>query len=279
MIRKTLILWGGGHLVQAVKKLSSDFEFVDQLVLVSRDPSAHALAERPEIVMAKSFGELGDRLLEGAVVLATRPFSSWLEELGRERELGHLEKIKKLLMISSTGVYVDSPAGAEIPTHGDVEGIIVDEDSAVKQDHPYIAAETEISEQLPTLILRCAGLYDELKGPHCYYLRKKAMPGPTGAHLNLIHYDDLARVVTEVLKREFQENSKLAPIYNISDGTALTRSQIHQHLKSWGGEWAEIAAPIDEQSSNTFNKIVKTKIWSELGLEPKYKSFLEFNLS
>lgn len=106
----------------------------------------------------------------------------------------HASSLRKLIYISSTGVY------------GQNDGSWVDEDSLCQptREGGRVCLEAEqLLSASPfgrrSIILRCAGLYGPGRIPHLAALREgQPLAVPTAGHLNLIHVDDAARLVVAV---------------------------------------------------------------------------------
>ncbi len=251
-----LIVWGGGHLFNCLSLSFLKNEDFSKVLVISR---------------SKSSPKWNEVLCDGATILVTRPFSTWLEERmgdGWPQVRQCLAKANRIVMISSTGVF------------SEVGGKEVTEESPLIADHPYVFAEKDISQLAPTCVLRCAGLYDESKGPHRYYLKNKRMPGGGEAFVNLLHYDDLSKLVAALLTRK----TVLTGIFNVSDNHPTRRGEILSCINNWGGEWASIEAFSDGGEDSqvgatlALGKKVHCKLWDELSIEPKYKKFTDLKI-
>jgi len=94
-----------------------------------------------------------------------------------------------LVMVSSTGVYAVSESVREKSPTADTSR------SKLLLDAERVVLEAG------GVVVRMAGLYNALRGPHQVYLRRESSPrGPDGL-INLIHYDDAATLVIAALTR------------------------------------------------------------------------------
>ena len=76
------------------------------------------------------------------------------------------------------------------------------------------------------MAIRFGGLYTKNQGPHSFWLKsgREEFPSLPNGYINLIHYDDAARVVVVALLA-----SKAAPegkLYLVSDGVPISRLNI-----------------------------------------------------
>ena len=128
---------------------------------------------------------------------------------------------RKLVYLSTTGVY-----GADSPS-------TVDELAPVAPTrigpHMAHAAECWLAEQLPPqryTILRLAGIYGPGRIPLAARLRQgEPLAVPREGHLNLVHVNDIARMILIVAGRTMQH-----PMYLFSDGQPVLRETFYQHL-------------------------------------------------
>jgi len=140
---------------------------------------------------------------------------------GLQRVLERLPETRRLIYISSTGVY------------GDQDGDWVDEDSPCRPDRENgkICLEAEAllrgsdRYRSRTTILRLAGIY----GPGRIPNREALLAGrplnvPLGGYLNLIHVDDGVRVVQEA------ERAEAGKLYVVSDGAPVPREEYYREL-------------------------------------------------
>lgn len=249
MADSQLVIWGGGHLAELLIphfKNSSSSPF-DKVVVVSRSSDQ------------KNLHKLD---LKGAHVLITRPFSHWTEErqeASTRKELDALSQAKRVIMISSTGVYLP----AEDP---------VTENSTVNSGHPYVYAEKDLQHYShSTVVLRAAGLYDDSRGPQHYYKRSGTVSGKPEDLINLIHYNDLAKVVQRVI-----EEVELSGVFNVSDNSPLSKAELHEHLISWGLEWSKIKAPQPSAETRPSKRVDSSLLWKTLQLKPLFPDFLHY---
>ncbi len=139
--------------------------------------------------------------------------------------------VKRFIYLSSTGVY------------GQTDGDWVDEDSPC---HPIrdggkacLAAEQvlQASEEMSakTIVLRLAGIYGPDRLPQAAVLRRgDPLRVAADGHLNLIHVDDIVRVIAK------SETAAAPQTMCVSDGSPVLRGEFYERL----AELLETAPPI-----------------------------------
>lgn len=141
-----------------------------------------------------------------------------------------LEKLpagwKKLVYLSTTGVF------------GDCAGETVNEDSPVSPTRigPQIAVAAEhwLTEHLPFetvnawrfTILRLAGIYGAGRIPLAERIRSgEPLAVPRQGYLNLVHVEDIARMLGVVMQRQLKKSC-----YVFSDGNPVPREEFYRYL-------------------------------------------------
>lgn len=108
----------------------------------------------------------------------------------------------RLIYTSSTAVYGDSPGNTVTETFR--------VDTRTARSTRMISAEEQIVTRGGSVV-RLAGLYDALRGPHTYWLKQGKVEASEDGALNMLHYEDAAGVcvhalLTEVLGSNINEN-------------------------------------------------------------------------
>ena len=129
---------------------------------------------------------------------------------------------QRIVYLSTTGVYSDR-----------VQGEWVDEESEVEPLRPGTQnarnGEVWLTENFAaeTIILRPAGIYGPDRIPNLEALRSgSVISAQPDSFLNLIHVDDLADCIYQVLKRESLEHQ----VYNVADGNPVRRKEYYQFI-------------------------------------------------
>src|SRR5437660_2025149 len=165
---------------------------------------------------ASSGGTAGD--YEALYLQGTRNLLDWL----------NAHPPRKFVYTSSTSVY------------GQVDGSVVDENSATEPQAgtAKILVQTENllmdrAEEFRAVILRVAGIYCPGRR---YWLKqfldgKAALEGKGGRWLNMIHRDDLVRIIIAVLER-----GEAGEIYNAVDDEPVTQRDFFEWLSKQLGK-------------------------------------------
>lgn len=136
--------------------------------------------------------------------------------------------IKKLILISSTGVYVNS----EKP---------VDENSELSES-PWVAIENllKVNKNIQTTILRFSGLFGGNRKPGNFLAGKKVKNAD--APVNLIHRDDCIQVINEIIEQEMWNE-----VFNCTADTHPTKREFYTKA----AESIGVALPIFEEDEKT----------------------------
>ena len=148
--------------------------------------------------------------------------------LGLRNLFARLESIpSRLAYLSTTGVYEKYDDGRWIDESGPV---IPNRSGSIAA----VAAERWITDNLPVdraLILRAAGIYGPGRVPRLDKLRAgEPIEVDPESFLNLIHVEDLARVVIELLN-----TPKANGIFNVSDGHPPLRCDYYRFIANFIG--------------------------------------------
>lgn len=223
------------------------------------------LSEMDYVLVAVPHREVGDLAEETHVV-------------GLKNLLGALgNSWQKLVYLSTTGVF------------GTAESEVVDEDTLPTPTRigPKIAVRAErfLAEQLPPsrlTILRLAGIYGPGRIPLAAKLRSgEPLAVPQSGFLNLVHVQDIARMVMTVLSRDLER-----ACYVFSDGQPVKRLEFYEYLAELCGVSEpkfETPAENDTRARRATSKRVNPqRIVSETGFEysfPDYREGLKDSLS
>ncbi len=183
---------------------------------------------------------------------------------GVRNVLAHLPPAP-VIAVSSTSVYGDASGGwvteSTPPNPRDESGRVV------------LAAEAVWRELRPAaMLLRFAGLY----GPG-RLLREAALragqPLASWADgwLNLIHVEDGAAAIAELLARGFGAGGT----FNASDGHPVTRREFYTHLAERLGAPAAQFADVGAAPGEANRRIDSRELWALLGRGPAYESYVE----
>ena len=142
---------------------------------------------------------------------------------GVQKVLQHLpSSVERFIYLSSTGVY------------GHTDGSWVDEDSPC---HPFrdggkacLAAEEVVRNHPSTaqrhVILRLAGIYGPERLPQAKTLQSgNAIPVAAEGHLNLIHVEDIARIIASC-----EQLPATGATFCVSDGSPVIRRDFYRYL-------------------------------------------------
>ena len=178
---------------------------------------------------------------------------------------------RRFLYISTTGVY------------GQTAGEWVDEDARCEPSRPggraclaaeRILAESSLADRV--VVLRCAGLYGPGRIPLLDDVRRgNEIPSRPDAHVNLIHIDDAAQIVTTV--DEVETSSRL---FNVSDGQPIVRRDFYRELaRLIGAGEPKFAPPVagsdDRRQRVDDKRISNARMMRELRVELQYPTYRE----
>lgn len=181
----------------------------------------------------------------------------------------------RLVYTSSIGVY------------GEANGQVVDEsfrlDSRTASSTKLIAAEEAVILRGGSIV-RLAGLYNDHRGPHSYYLRLakegKTLPTNEDGLINLLHYEDAARLVLAILHGPQVEKGKgdeeEMRIFIGADDEPVSRKELVSSALA-SGLFPDCPTPHFEHSHGAIGKRVDDcKTRQYLGWKPSYPSFRKY---
>lgn len=173
-----------------------------------------------------------------------------------KRALGRWNRQGKAVLVSSTTVYQES------------SGDWVNEESPLR-DGPIPEAEA-LFLKAGGHVVRLAGLYDSMRGPHVFWQAKPEIETDGNGWVNLIHRSDAAHFIGELLMHSQDFDPR---VWHLSDGTPLKRKQI---AEIWA-EFQEVEAPKFLAIEGDLGKRVDSKKSRDrLGWVPRFSSFGEF---
>lgn len=188
-IETDLLVVGAGHLGSRVIALwRARFpatEIVAETASVTRHPS---LSKMSAAARLRSDGDLQPRP-NVLVALPPSAVDDYPREIARAARLWN--KVGRLVMISSTAVYDEKDGGTC------QEASVVASNARARR--LLNAEETVLTEG--GIVIRMAGLYDQIRGPHIVYLKKRESQRRPDGLINLIHYDDAAELCFAALTR------------------------------------------------------------------------------
>ncbi len=188
---------------------------------------------------------------------------------------------RRCIYLSTTGVY--GQKDLRLANHSSSAHPWVDESSPIAPDRPgaiNAAAGEKWMRESPysnrSTILRLAGIYGPNRTPNLQKLRSGE---PLDVHpegfLNLIHRDDIARVVLDLLRHPSPK-----PLYCASDGHPVSRADYYRWIAEQQGLSSPIFAPPrdppSEPSRRSGSKRIDPRLLMEdTGQEFRFPSFRE----
>ncbi|NMH66124.1 SDR family oxidoreductase [Shewanella salipaludis] len=180
----------------------------------------------------------------------------YLNRLRRLKALIGDRQYRRLIFISSTGVYPAQAPGVE-PR----ELTEADASAHSPQSETLLAAEALFGAEPNACVLRFAGLVGPKRHPGRFLAGKKDLPGANVA-VNLLHLEDGIRAVSLLLQRT-QSRGPIAPVYNLcAPGHPLKGEFYRQAALS-----LELEPPEFNAGSAPDKRIWGNKICAELGFE------------
>lgn len=201
--------------------------------------------------------------------LAEDTHAAGLAHLSRAIESQSSSVDPQWIYLSTTGVF------------GECNGEELNEDSPVSPTRigprVAVAAERWLAENLPdcSTVTRLAGIY----GPNRIPLASKLRDGeplsvPLEGYLNLVHVDDIARIVLHALEHPLQER-----LYLLSDGQPVIRREFYAELaRLCGVSSPRFVVPAQggpKSRRATSKRIDPSRILAETGYHLSYPSYRE----
>lgn len=121
-------------------------------------------------------------------------------------------------------------------------------------------------------VVRLVGLYHRNRGPHTFFLKQGEVPRWGGAVVNLIHYEDAARLVFAVAKGQgSSDNEKRyrSRVFLGCDGVPVTFSDMMQAIEASGQLPGKVTFTGEEGPSKG-KKMSNNLTRQQLGWEPVY---------
>lgn len=154
--------------------------------------------------------------------------------------------------------------------------------TVVTERHPIahgerVAAAVEAEEEALRrggCVVRLAGLYSEVRGPHRVYLSRRELPGNASRLVNLVHVDDAARSVVAALEKGLAARGR---VFLVADGEPVSRKDIARlalELEEYRGR----EMPVFEEENGPLEGKVYDCSWTrqQLGWSPRFRSFRHF---
>jgi nucleoside-diphosphate-sugar epimerase len=258
-----LLILGAGHLGSRVAALWPD-----------ASPHSSVLAETLSLRRHEELREAGatPRLREEEapepvdhVLLCIPPSSTGDGVAEAERAVRLWNGHGKLVMTSSAAVYAEEHGG-EVTEHSALARTTRAR-PLLRMEEPILAA--------GGIVIRLAGLYDAERGPHHYYLKRGATSQRPDGLVNLIHYEDAARLCECALLR-----GEPGAVYLGSDDHPLSRQELLDATLESGrfeaGAPGKASRVFRGTTGSLGKRLVSTWTREELEWQPVHRSFLEW---
>jgi hypothetical protein len=156
---------------------------------------------------------------------------------------------RRLVVLGSTSAYDGKDPSTAYPPPW------VDKSTPIDLRKPRVQGEEYLRTEHGAIVLRVAGIYGPGRNPLDWI--RTGRVGPSRKYVNLIHVEDLASICLAALER-----GKPGDVYNVSDGTPHTWSDICQVAQTrWG-----ITAHNSEKDTRPGKRIDTRKLTKELGV-------------
>jgi nucleoside-diphosphate-sugar epimerase len=178
---------------------------------------------------------------------------------------------KRFVYTSSTGVYGQDD-GSVVKESSPTEPSSATARILVETEGRLFAAATERG--FPAVILRVAGIYGPERGYWFkqYLLNEARIPGAGQRILNMIHRDDLVRIVMAAL-----QSGRVGEVYNAVDDEPVTMLQFFRWLSETLGKNMPPFAPESGDESRrrgvTHKRVSNRKLKMELGCPYLYPTY------
>ncbi len=165
---------------------------------------------------------------------------------------------RRMVVLGSTSAY-DAPShSTEYPPPW------IDESAPIDLTKPRVQGEEYLRTELGAIVLRVAGIYGPGRNPLDWI--RQGRVGPSQKYVNLIHVEDLAGICLAAI-----EKGKPGEVYNVSDGTPHTWSEICAVAQQ---RWGVTAAAAHENLSPG-KRISNAKLRAGLGYTLKHPDLYE----
>jgi len=167
-------------------------------------------------------------------------------------------RVNRLVVLGSTSAYevTDDSPGYPPPW--------IDESAPIDNTKPRVEGEEYLRSELGAIVLRVAGIYGPGRNP-LEWIRHGRV-GPSRKYVNLIQGEDLAAICLAALER-----GRPGEVYNISDGTPRTWSEICAIAQQ---RW-DVTAAVANNDSSPGKRISNAKLRTELGYRLQYPDLYE----
>jgi hypothetical protein len=255
-----LLVLGAGHLGGRVVSLWQDALPTADILAETASTSRHGELSRDGVSVR--LRKHDDPACFSNVLVSLPPSGAGDYRNEMERAVGLWNGAGRLVMVSSTAVYMEQDGGS---CH---EGALLAQSSRALR---LLVAEECIT-AAGGIVVRMAGLYDLYRGPHIVYLRTRESPRRPEGLINLIHYDDAAELCLAALKRGESDGVYIGcddePIQRLALTEAAFNAEVYAGKRS--GERCKFNGhdgPLGRRCCNTRTRLA-------LGWQPRYASFL-----
>lgn len=124
-------------------------------------------------------------------------------------------------------------------------------------------------------VVRLAGLYHATRGPHTFFLKLGKVPRWPGYIVNLLHYEDAARLCFSILKHERSTKPFMRRLFLGTDGSPLTLQKMMEATIA-SGEYEGAAELIGAEGDSKGKLLCNDATRQALGWSPKYTGFESF---
>jgi len=126
-------------------------------------------------------------------------------------------------------------------------------------------------------VVRLVGLYHRNRGPHTFFLKQGQVSRWGGAYVNLIHYEDAARLVFAVASGKGSNDSEgryRSRVFLGCDGVPVTFSEMMQAIEASGQMPGKVTITGEEGSSKG-KRMNNNLTRQQLGWEPVYAAGIQ----
>jgi nucleoside-diphosphate-sugar epimerase len=196
----------------------------------------------PVIIQMNNLNEeiLSHFLNSDYLVIAIPPSSIDLEKLAVVLQLASKQKIQKLILISSTGIYHD--------TNSEIDETNLD---SLDRESKLFQVESLVNSfpDLNPIILRMAGLIGYDRQPVRYGKSPRVKSNPNG-RVNMIHQDDAVKVIVKAIESDIKNES-----FNCCADQHPTKKEYYTKL----AEINQVEIPVFDSVTNDSFKIISNQ--------------------
>lgn len=243
-MRKSLIILGSGYTARFLLPLAS--RRYTHVFATSRDPDMHLghIAPDRRIRFDLNQQDTWGNISQGADLLW--PFPAVPIDLVQKFSATWDPPPRRLAVLGSTSAY-------EVGDSREYPPPWIDETASIDLNKPRVQGEEFLRTSCGAIVLRVAGIYGPGRNPLDWI--KSGRVSPSRKYVNLIHIEDLAMICLAAL-----EHGTPGEIYNVSDGTPRTWTEIYQAARQ---RWGLPAIP-EKEETTTGKRIANGKLLSML---------------